>query len=203
MSNHFGIYYFPVKNPLDYQGRNFLHPPQDVGVNLKSDVPPAKCFLPKAHIHTWKGHTKGIAAIRWFPKTAHLLLSASMDCRVKVRTHTYFMMCLIGLRNLNVSCYLQLWEVYNERRCIRTYYGHRQAVRDICFNNDGTQFLSAGKSVNCYFNSNAGFLWKLTTSRRVADIWWSNLELLGSNYRKVFSLREIAFFIFENNWEFH
>jgi len=34
--------------------------------------------------------------------------------------------------------------VYNERRCIQTYYGHRQAVRDICFNNAGTEFLSAG-----------------------------------------------------------
>lgn len=109
-----------IKDAVDYQGRSFTHPPQDVGVNLKSDMPPSKCFLPKAHIHTWTGHTKGIAAIRWFPKTAHLLLSASMDCRVKI------------------------WEVYNERRCVRTYYGHRQAVRDINFNNSGKHFLSAG-----------------------------------------------------------
>lgn len=65
-------------------GRNFLHIPQDVGVNLKSDSPPEKCFLPKAHIHTWQGHTKGVATIKWFPKSAHLLLSAGMDCRVKV-----------------------------------------------------------------------------------------------------------------------
>ncbi|XP_066900833.1 pre-mRNA-processing factor 17 isoform X1 [Halyomorpha halys] len=108
-----------IKDPVDYQGRNFLHPPQDVGVNLKSDSPPDKCFIPKSEIHVWKGHTKGISAIRWFPKYAHLLLSCSMDCRVK------------------------LWEVYNERRCIRTYYGHRQAVRDVCFNNRGTKFLSA------------------------------------------------------------
>nr|CAI5841974.1 unnamed protein product [Callosobruchus analis] len=109
-----------IKDAVDYQGRSFLHPPQDVGVNLKSDTPPDKCFLPKSHIHTWSGHSKGVAAIRWFPKTAHLFLSASMDCRIK------------------------LWEVYNERRCIRTYYGHRQAVRDINFNNSGKQFLSAG-----------------------------------------------------------
>ncbi|GJQ69365.1 hypothetical protein Trydic_g6490 [Trypoxylus dichotomus] len=109
-----------IKDPVDYQGRSFLHAPQDVGVNLKSDVPPEKCFLPKAHIHTWSGHSKGVAAIRWFPRTAHLLLSASMDCRIKI------------------------WEVYNERRCVRTYYGHRQAVRDINFNNSGKQFLSAG-----------------------------------------------------------
>lgn len=108
-----------IKDSVDYQGRSFLHPPLDVGVNLKSDTPPERCFLPKAHIHTWSGHSKGIAAIRWFPRTAHLFLSASMDCRIKI------------------------WEVYNERRCVRTYYGHRQAVRDINFNNSGKQFLSA------------------------------------------------------------
>lgn len=108
-----------IKDSVDYQGRSFLHPPHDVGVNLRSDAPPHKCFLPKAHIHTWQGHTKGIAAIRLFPKSGHLLLSASMDTRVKI------------------------WEVYGERRCVQTYSGHRQAVRDICFNNKGTQFLSA------------------------------------------------------------
>ncbi|XP_055939195.1 pre-mRNA-processing factor 17-like [Argiope bruennichi] len=109
-----------IKDAYDYQGRSFLHVPQDVGVNLKSEDPPEKCFIPKKLLHTWSGHTKGISAIKWFPKSAHLLLSCSMDCRVK------------------------LWEVYNERRCIRTYIGHKQAVRDICFNNAGTQFLSAG-----------------------------------------------------------
>lgn len=70
---------------MDYQGRSFLHPPHDVGVNLKSDTPPNRCFLPKTHIHTWQGHSKGISAVKWFPKTAHLMLSSSMDCRVKVR----------------------------------------------------------------------------------------------------------------------
>lgn len=108
-----------VKDPLDYQGRSFLHAPHDVGVNLRSSAHPDKCFLPKSHIHSWTGHTKGISAIRLVPKTAHLLLSGSMDCRVK------------------------LWEVYKERRCIRTYFGHRQAVKDVGFNNDGTEFLSA------------------------------------------------------------
>ncbi|XP_023218615.1 pre-mRNA-processing factor 17-like [Centruroides sculpturatus] len=109
-----------IKDPYDYQGRSFLNIPLDVGVNLKSEDPPEKCFIPKKLIHTWSGHTKGISAIRWFPKSGHLLLSCSMDCKVK------------------------LWEVYNERRCIRTYNGHRQAVRDISFNNGGTKFLSAG-----------------------------------------------------------
>ncbi|XP_071576674.1 pre-mRNA-processing factor 17-like [Temnothorax nylanderi] len=108
-----------IKDSVDYQGRSFLHAPQDVGVNLRSESPPDRCFLPKAQIHMWEGHTKGISQIRWFPRTAHLLLSCSMDCRVK------------------------LWEVYKDRRCVRTYYGHRQAVRDISFDNDGKRFLSA------------------------------------------------------------
>ena len=73
-----------VKDALDYQGRSFLHAPQDVGVNLRSESPPDRCFLPKAQIHTWEGHTKGISQIRWFPTTAHLMLSCSMDCKVKV-----------------------------------------------------------------------------------------------------------------------
>lgn len=109
-----------IKDAYDYQGRSFLHIPQDVGVNLKSLEPPEKCFMPKKLIHTWKGHTKGVSAIRWLPKSAHLLLSCSMDTKIKI------------------------WEVFNNRRCIRTYMGHKQAVRDACFDNPGKQFLSAG-----------------------------------------------------------
>lgn len=109
-----------VKDPIDYQGRSFLHPPHDVGVSLKAGSVPDRCYLPKALIHTWSGHTKGVSAIRLFPKSAHLLLSCGMDTKVKI------------------------WEVYKERRCIRTYCGHRQAVRDIDFNAKGTHFISAG-----------------------------------------------------------
>ncbi|KAK7907791.1 hypothetical protein WMY93_016403 [Mugilogobius chulae] len=109
-----------VKDMFDYQGRSYLHVPQDVGVNLRSTEPPEKCYLPKKQIHVWSGHTKGVSAIRLFPGSGHLLLSSSMDCKIK------------------------LWEVYGERRCIRTFIGHSKAVRDICFNNAGTQFLSAG-----------------------------------------------------------
>lgn len=75
----------PVKEEKDYQGRSFMHPPQDVGVNLRATEPPHKCFIPKRLIHTWEGHTKAISAIRWFPMSAHLLLSCSMDSKIKVR----------------------------------------------------------------------------------------------------------------------
>ncbi|XP_046849339.1 DNA polymerase zeta catalytic subunit-like isoform X2 [Xenia sp. Carnegie-2017] len=72
-----------IKDAYDYQGRSYLHIPQDLCINLKSDTPPERCFLPKQHIHTWSGHTKGVSAIRFFPKSAHLLLSCSMDCKIK------------------------------------------------------------------------------------------------------------------------
>ncbi|XP_028858338.1 pre-mRNA-processing factor 17-like [Denticeps clupeoides] len=108
-----------VKDMYDYQGRSYLHIPQDVGVNLRSSEMPDKCYLPKKQLHVWTGHTKGVSAIRLFPGSGHLLLSCSMDCKIK------------------------LWEVYNERRCLRTFIGHSKAVRDVCFNNVGTKFLSA------------------------------------------------------------
>ncbi|CAH0693385.1 unnamed protein product [Chilo suppressalis] len=107
-----------IDKATDYQGRSWIEAPRSE-TQLRSDTPPDKCFLPKAHIHTWRGHTKGVAAVRWFPATAHLMLSAGMDCRVKI------------------------WEVYGSRRCVRTYFGHRQAVRDVNFNNQGAHFLSA------------------------------------------------------------
>ena len=108
-----------IKDTEDYQGRSFLHPPGDISVNLKSKDPPVKCFIPKRQIHTWQGHNKGVSVIRWFPSTAHLLLSGSNDNKVK------------------------LWEVYGKRRCIRTYVGHKLGIRDINFNNPGDRFLTA------------------------------------------------------------
>ena len=98
----------------DYLGRSYVDPP--------SHIKPADhhCFLPKKLIHTWTGHTKGVNTIRYFPEYGHLLLSASMDTKVK------------------------LWDVYNKMQCIRTFMGHSKGVRDICFTNDGRKFISAG-----------------------------------------------------------
>uniref|UniRef100_A0A8C7PV91 Pre-mRNA-processing factor 17 n=1 Tax=Oncorhynchus mykiss TaxID=8022 RepID=A0A8C7PV91_ONCMY len=105
-----------VKDAYDYQGRSYLHVPQDVGINLRTADIPDKCYLPKKQIHVWTGHTKGVSAIRLFPVSGHLLLSCSMDCKIKVRN----CFSLVSLPS-----------------------GHSKAVRDICFNNTGTQYMSA------------------------------------------------------------
>lgn len=109
-----------IEDPYDYQGRPYLHIPQDLDVDLRTDDPPRKCFAPKKQLHAWAGHSKGISAIRLFPRSGHLLLSGGMDHKIK------------------------LWEVYKERRLIRTFVGHAKAVRDVSFNIDGSKFLSCG-----------------------------------------------------------
>ncbi|KAL6041831.1 Pre-mRNA-processing factor 17 [Balamuthia mandrillaris] len=104
---------FHGESLTDYLGRTYISPP--------SHLRPTEhdCYIPKKLIHTWKGHTKGVNAVRLFPKTGHVLLSASNDNTVK------------------------LWDVYNKRECLRTFIGHEKAVRDICFSHDGRRFLTA------------------------------------------------------------
>lgn len=53
-----------VKDAYDYQGRSYLHIPQDVGINLRSADTPDKCYLPKKQLHVWTGHTKVTSLVR-------------------------------------------------------------------------------------------------------------------------------------------
>jgi len=115
----------------DYQGRAWCEAPQR-RVEEK-ELEDKKCFCPKQWIHTFTGHTMGVNGIRLFPSSNHLLLSCSMDSTVKI------------------------WEVHNQRRCMRTYTGHSQAVRDVQFTVDGKHFYSAGFDNNlCQWDTETG-----------------------------------------------
>jgi pre-mRNA-processing factor 17 len=46
---------------------------------LKPDDGDHECFIPKKVIKKLTGHTKGVQAIEFIPRTGHLILSASMD----------------------------------------------------------------------------------------------------------------------------
>ena len=76
---------FHGKSMTDYQGRTYMHPPYAEAPNLSSEAGSQETFIPKACIHTWTGHTQGVSAIRLFPDTGHLLLSGSMDTKIKAR----------------------------------------------------------------------------------------------------------------------
>ena len=102
----------------DYQGRTYMHVPQDLDIDLRNEPGTQKNYIPKKLIHTWKSHTKAINALRFFPNSGHLLLSASADTKVK------------------------LWDVYHNRELLRTYSGHTKSVTDTTFSPTGTHFLT-------------------------------------------------------------
>lgn len=160
-----------IKDPYDYQGRSFLHAPQDLDANLRADYVPQKCFLPKKVIHTYTGHSKALTAIKWFPRSAHLFISSGMDAKIK------------------------LWEVYNQRRCIMTYLGHKQAVRDICFNRRGDRFLSSGydrysklwdtetgQCIKRFSNRKVAYCIKFNPEEERSHLFLSGIYLILINY---------------------
>ena len=105
---------FHFDQKTDYHNRSFINPPRALK-NIEHS-----CFIPKKLIHTYTGHTKPIQKMKFFPKYGHFLFTCSLDGKVK------------------------LWDVMNNRKCLITYNGHTEGVRDISLSNDGKRFLSAG-----------------------------------------------------------
>ena len=110
---------FHGSEQFDYQGRTYMHVPQDLDIDLRKEPGSEKNYIPKKSIHTWKSHTKAITSLRFFPNSGHVLLSSSADSKVK------------------------LWDVYHNRELLRTFSGHTKSVTDTNFNPSGTHFLSA------------------------------------------------------------
>ncbi|KHJ75893.1 WD domain, G-beta repeat protein [Oesophagostomum dentatum] len=140
-----------LKEAQDYQGRSFLVPPAFTGVNLRADAVPEKCFIPKKQIHVYKGHTKGVNCIQWFPKSAHLFLSCSMDTKVKQRFHTGHIpfcvkfhpdddknhMFLAGMQNKKIV----QWDS-RTGEIVQEYDRHLGAVNSITFFDKNRRFAS-------------------------------------------------------------
>ena len=102
----------------DYQGRSWTRP--NLGELRPKVDDDHDCFIPKRCVHKFTGHGKGVQCIKLHPTYGHLMLSASMDGSAKI------------------------WDVYNDRRCLMTYAGHAEAVRDATFSPDGSTFATCG-----------------------------------------------------------
>lgn len=119
---------FHGKSERDYLGRTYMHIPANAnsGSDLRKDVIELldddaiqTCYLPKVSLHTFDAHNKGVSAIKLFPKSGHIFLSVGLDGKAK------------------------LWDLYNDRACLRTFQGHTKGCRGVSFNHDGTQFITA------------------------------------------------------------
>lgn len=100
----------------DFQGRSWMAPPP----GLHPDDELHECYIPKQCVKRLSGHTKGVQAIEFFPKTGHLLLSASLDGKCKI------------------------WDAQESYKVLRTYQGHSEAIRSMQMTADGHHFVSGG-----------------------------------------------------------
>ncbi|ETI29110.1 hypothetical protein G647_01563 [Cladophialophora carrionii CBS 160.54] len=110
---------FHGESEFDYQGRTYMHIPQDLDIDLRKEPGSSQNYVPKKLIHVYKYHTKPITSLRFIPKSSHLLLSSSADSKIA------------------------LWDAHHDRSLLRTFSGHNKAITDTDFHPTGRSFLSA------------------------------------------------------------
>lgn len=81
-------------------------------------------FLPKKIVHKWTESQKALSTCRFIPRYGHLLFASSMDSCVRVYETGFF-------------------DHGKKRRCLMTYKGHEQSIREMDLSPDGTRMLTA------------------------------------------------------------
>ncbi|XP_038656936.1 pre-mRNA-processing factor 17 [Scyliorhinus canicula] len=113
-----------LKDMYDYQGRSYLHIPQDLGINLRSGQPPEKCYLPKKQMHVWTGHTK----VSFKFLLAHFY---NANCHLSISFPNMYK---------NQIFFLQ-WDV-RSGEIVQEYDRHLGAVNTITFVDENRRFVS-------------------------------------------------------------
>ncbi|KAF2160164.1 hypothetical protein M409DRAFT_70674 [Zasmidium cellare ATCC 36951] len=160
---------FEGSQQYDYQGRTYMHVPQDLDVDLVGDFENLnlKCYHPKKLVHTFKSqggqknaHEKALTSLKFFPSSGHLLLSAAADGKVK------------------------LWDVYHDRELLRSYSGHTKSVVDVDYSPDGTRFLTASydRQMKVWDTETGSCLGRYSTGSTPHVVRWNPEDRSGKEF---------------------
>ncbi|KAF9782560.1 hypothetical protein IL306_011347 [Fusarium sp. DS 682] len=67
----------------DYQGRTYMHVPQDLDIDLQKEVGSVTNYIPKKQIHSWKNHSKAVTG----GEIGELLGQSSSNLAVSLELH--------------------------------------------------------------------------------------------------------------------
>ena len=129
-----------------------MHIPTDTDVKLNpsEDAIPPNAYVPERCIHTWVRLTymhmralmsawsqQGCLCCATFPSKWSLAPFSQYGHQDQGKSQWS------SLTTPGPPADKQLWDIYHEGNCLRTFMGHSQAVKDVAFNRSGERFLSA------------------------------------------------------------